>query len=87
MTLGFLCFSFGRWFYSSQESAKYKMPEWFISVGQVGLIEEKMVFPHKVFALNFAYLLLAMQVRLGPSISARVKRFVSSKSENVSSIL
>lgn len=39
LTLDFL---FCRQFYSSRESARYRMPEWFISVGQVGVSKSNM---------------------------------------------
>ena len=40
LTLDFL---FCRQFYSSRESAGYRMPEWFISVGQVGVSKSNML--------------------------------------------
>lgn len=39
LTLDFL---FCRQFYSSRESARYRMPEWFISVGQVSVSKSNM---------------------------------------------
>ena len=44
---------FVRQFYSSRESARYKMPEWFISVGQVSLNKEMLAF--KATPINFEF--------------------------------